>query len=121
MTRPDCSPIREQISWHHYGGIFLLSLATLVLELALTRVLSVLFTRGAAGFNRWYACDLVGAGVGCAMIALVIPTFGGSGAIVIAAVLGLLAAVVFGLRWARGLALAGAVLGITMFGIACIA
>jgi len=41
MTRPDCSPIRERISWRHYGGIFLLSLATLVLELALTRVLSV--------------------------------------------------------------------------------
>ena len=33
--------MRERISWRHYGGIFLLSLATLVLELALTRVLSV--------------------------------------------------------------------------------
>src|SRR6266540_3196065 len=41
MTRPDCSTIRERISWRHYGGIFLLSLATLLLELALTRVLSV--------------------------------------------------------------------------------
>jgi len=41
MTRPDCSTIREKISWRHYGGIFLLSLATLLLELALTRVLSV--------------------------------------------------------------------------------
>src|SRR5215472_12520554 len=41
MTQPDCPPIRERISWRHYGGIFLLSLATLVLELALTRVLSV--------------------------------------------------------------------------------
>src|SRR2546428_5155694 len=30
-----------QISWHHYVGIGLLSLATLLLELALTRVLSV--------------------------------------------------------------------------------
>src|SRR5262245_33582777 len=29
------------IGWHHYVGIFLLSLATLMLELALTRVLSV--------------------------------------------------------------------------------
>jgi hypothetical protein len=192
MTRLDCSPLREKISWRHYGGIFLLSLATLVLELALTRVLSValwyhfgflvistallallfgaltvggfwlmqripfdpfslfadrqqllfmllyyvilalpffcaglalalLFTRGAARISRLYACDLVGAGVGCAMIALVIPAFGGSGAIVIAAVLGLLAAVVFGLRWARGLALAGAMLGVTTFGLACIA
>src|SRR4030095_2608475 len=41
MTRPDCVPIRERICWRHYSGIFLLSLATLVLELALTRVLSV--------------------------------------------------------------------------------
>src|SRR2546426_2905858 len=31
----------EQISWYHYIGIFLFSLATLLLELALTRVLSV--------------------------------------------------------------------------------
>ena len=220
MTRPDCAPIRERIGWRHYSGMFLLSLATLVLELALTRVLSValwyhfgflvistallgfgasgvvlalwqglreraaldralallallfgvltvggfwllqripfdpfslfadrqqllfmllyyvvlalpffcaglalalLFTRGAAQINRLYACDLVGAGVGCALIALVIPTFGGSGAIAIAAVFGLLAAIVFGLRWARGLALVGAVLGVATFGLACIA
>src|SRR5438552_9617223 len=31
----------ERISWYHYVGIFLFSLATLLLELALTRVLSV--------------------------------------------------------------------------------
>src|SRR5438045_9282125 len=31
----------EQISWYHYVGIFLFSLATLLLELSLTRVLSV--------------------------------------------------------------------------------
>src|SRR5437879_11340506 len=31
----------ERIGGHHYVGIFLLSLATLLLELALTRVLSV--------------------------------------------------------------------------------
>ena len=41
MIRPDCAPIRERIGWRHYSGMFLLSLATLVLELALTRVLSV--------------------------------------------------------------------------------
>src|SRR5580700_1189625 len=29
------------IRWHHYAGILLLSLATLLLELALTRVLAV--------------------------------------------------------------------------------
>jgi hypothetical protein len=212
--------MQERIGWRHYGGMFLLSLATLVLELALTRVLSValwyhfgflvistallgfgasgvvlalwqglrehaaldrtlallallfgvltvggfwlmqripfdpfslfadrqqllfmllyyvilalpffcaglalalLFTRGAARINSLYACDLVGAGVGCALIALVMPTFGGSGAIAIAAVFGLLAAIVFGLRRARGLALVGAVLGVATFGLACIA
>src|SRR5207237_6900693 len=31
----------EQISWYHYVGIFLFSFATLLLELTLTRVLSV--------------------------------------------------------------------------------
>src|SRR6266487_3190412 len=31
----------EEINWQHYAGIFILSLATLLLELALTRVLSV--------------------------------------------------------------------------------
>jgi hypothetical protein len=31
----------EQVHWWHYVGIVLLSLATLLLELALTRVLSV--------------------------------------------------------------------------------
>src|SRR5436190_21325657 len=41
MTRADLSTIQERMSWRHYVGIFLLSLATLVLELALPRVLSV--------------------------------------------------------------------------------
>src|SRR5262245_49960825 len=66
--------------------------------------LALLFTRGAAQINGLYACDLVGAGAGCALTALVMPGFGGSGAVIIAAGFGLLAAVVFGLRWARGLA-----------------
>src|SRR5215510_3461477 len=41
MARPDYSTIPEKLSWRHSVGIFLLSLATLLLELALTRVLSV--------------------------------------------------------------------------------
>jgi hypothetical protein len=41
MTRPACAPSGEQVRWHHCVGLFLLALATLVLELALTRVLSV--------------------------------------------------------------------------------
>src|SRR5215467_12898324 len=41
MTRPDFLNIQEKLNWRHSVGIFLLSLATLLLELALTRVLSV--------------------------------------------------------------------------------
>ena len=193
----------EQISWYHYVGIFLFSLATLLLELALTRVLSValwyhfgfliistallgfgasgvvlalwrrlreqvsldralaslalafgvttvicfwlmqripfdpfslltdrrqiffmplyyiiisvpffcsglalalLFTRGTQHINRLYAFDLFGAGLGCAALAVVMPVFGGSGSVVVAAAVGLLAAAVFAFRKARKLA-----------------
>ena len=210
----------QQVCWHHCVGIFLLALATLVLELALTRVLSValwyhfgflvistallgygtsgvvlalwqglreraaldrvlallalvfgvltvggfwlmqripfdpfslfaeqrqllfmslyyvlltlpffcsglalalLFTRGATQIHRLYAWDLAGAGLGCALIVLVMPAFGGSGSVVVAAALGLLAAVVFGLYTARGLALAGALFSVAAFAFACIA
>ena len=38
--KPSETPLTA-IRWPHYVGIFLLSLATLLLELALTRVLSV--------------------------------------------------------------------------------
>jgi hypothetical protein len=195
----------EQIGWRHYVGIFLFSLATLLLELSLTRVLSValwyhfgfliistallgfgasgvalalwrrlreevpldrglavlallfgvltvvcfwlmqripfdplavladrrqmlfmplyylviaapffcsglalalLFTRGAQRINRLYAFDLFGAGIGCAALALVMPAFGGSGSVVVAAALGMLAATVFAFTNARLIAIA---------------
>src|SRR5512145_315036 len=41
MTRLVCAPGQEPIRWYHCVGRFLLSMATLLLELALTRVLSV--------------------------------------------------------------------------------
>ena len=41
MTRRVCVPGQEPIRWSHGVGLFLLALATLLLELALTRVLSV--------------------------------------------------------------------------------
>jgi hypothetical protein len=206
MTRSPCAPRQAQIRWHHCVGLFLLALATLVLELALMRVLSValwyhfgflvistallgfgtagvvlavwpwlrehaaldrllallalmfgvltisgfwfmqripfdpfslfteprqllfmllyyvlltlpffcaglalalLLTRGVVHIPRLYACDLAGAGLGCALLALVMPAFGGSGSVVVAAALGLLAAVVFGLHAARRVALTG--------------
>jgi hypothetical protein len=192
----------DRIGWHHYVGILLLSMATLLLELALTRVLSValwyhfgfliistallgfgtsgvvlalwrglrervsldralallamafgvlavgcfwlmqhipfdpfsllangrqiffmplyyliisvpffcsglalalLFTRGTRQINRLYAFDLFGAGVGCAALAVVMPAFGGSGSVVVAAGLGLLAAAVFAVSKAKKL------------------
>src|SRR5262249_34457478 len=203
MTRPDFPNLQEKLSWRHSVGIFLLSLATLLLELALTRVLSValwyhfgfliistallgfgasgvvlalwrwlrervsldqalsalalafgaltigcfwlmqripfdpfslmadrrqilfmplyyliisapffcsglalalLFTRGTRQINQLYAFDLFGAGLGCVAIAVVMPRFGGSGSVVVAAALGLLAAAVFAVNKARMLA-----------------
>ena len=77
--------------------------------------LALLFTRGSRQVNRLYAFDLVGAGLGCAAIAVVMPAFGGSGSVVVAAALGLLSAVVFGFRGTRGLATAAAVLCLVTF------
>src|SRR2546421_9167011 len=66
--------------------------------------LALLFSRGGHRVNRLYAFDLVGAGIGCAALALIMPAFGGSGSAVFAAALGLLAAVIFGFRSARKIA-----------------
>lgn len=209
-----------RIGWHHYIGVFLLSLATLLLELALTRVLSValwyhfgfliistallgfgasgvvlalsrglrervsldwalaslaftfgvltvvcfwlmqrvpfdpfslladrrqlllmplyyivislpffcsglalalLFTRGTRQINRLYAYDLLGAGMGCAALALVLPAFGGSGAVVVAAAVGLLAATVFAINTARGVAGASLMLCVAALALASFA
>src|SRR4029450_7435039 len=63
--------------------------------------LALLFTRGARQVNRLYAFDLFGAGLGCVALAVVMPVCGGSGSVIMAAALGLLAAVIFGLRPAR--------------------
>jgi len=210
----------ERIRWHHYIGVFLLSLATLLLELALTRVLSValwyhfgfliistallgfgasgvvlalwrslrervsldralaslafafgvltlvcfwlmqrvpfdpfslladrrqlflmplyyiiislpffcsglvlalLFTRGTEQINRLYAFDLLGAGMGCAALVLVLPAFGGSGAVVVAAALGLLAATVFAINTARVVAGVSLVFCVAAFALASFA
>jgi hypothetical protein len=79
--------------------------------------IALLFTRYSAQVNRLYAADLLGAGLGCAAIAVVMPTFGGSGAVVIAAVLGLLAAVVFGWSESRRVSAYAGVLGVIMFAL----
>src|SRR5256885_1795948 len=66
--------------------------------------LALLFTRGGPRVNRLYAFDLVGAGIGCAALALIMPAFGGSGSAGFAAAPGLLAAAIFGFRSARTIA-----------------
>ena len=47
--------------------------------------IALLLARCTAQVNRLYAADLLGAGVGCASLAVVMPAFGGSGSVVIAA------------------------------------
>ncbi len=74
--------------------------------------LALLFTRGSAVVNRLYAFDLLGAGLGCAAIALVMPQFGGAGSVVIAAAIGLIAAATFGWQRARPIAVLGAGLAV---------
>src|SRR6476620_996385 len=83
--------------------------------------LALLFTRGGTSVNRLYAFDLVGAGLGCAGLALIMPLFGGSGSVVVAAALGLLAAAVFGFRPARKIASVAALLALGVFTLAFVA
>ena len=49
---------------------------------------SLLLSRGSNDVSRIYAFDLVGAGLGCAAIAIVMPLFGGSGSVIIASIRG---------------------------------
>jgi spermidine synthase len=81
-------------------------------------VIALLFSRRSTEVNRLYAADLVGAGTGCGAIAIVMPVFGGSGSVLMAALLGFLAATVFGWSQARRFALAGGVLATCMLPIA---
>ena len=83
--------------------------------------LALLFTRGTAVVNRLYAFDLLGAGLGCAAIALVMPRFGGAGSVAIAAAVGLAAAATFGWRRARPVGIASAMLAIGAVALASVA
>ena len=58
-------------------------------------VIGLLLTRAESSANRLYAGDLVGAGLGCAAIALVMPQFGGPGSVLVSAAFGALAASAF--------------------------
>jgi len=74
--------------------------------------IALLLTRGPQQVNRLYAADLLGAGIGCALLPVVLPLFGGSGAVVCAALLAMLSAVVFGHREARGTSAVAIMFGI---------
>ncbi len=83
--------------------------------------IALLFTRGAQEVNRLYAVDLLGAGIGCAAIAVVMPALGGSGCVIVAATLGFFAATVFGLTRAGRLSVTGALLGFSALALASVA
>jgi len=80
--------------------------------------LGLLFTRATARIHTLYAFDLVGAGAGCAAIALVMPRFGGSGSVVVAAALGMAAAAVFAFSGARKFVALALMLCAATFGLA---
>jgi SAM-dependent methyltransferase len=83
--------------------------------------IALLLFRGRQNANRLYAADLLGAGLGCAAIAVVMPMFGGSGSVLVAAGLGFIAALAFGFAEARPLAAAGITLAILALPLALIA
>jgi len=77
--------------------------------------IALLLSRETADVNRLYAADLTGAGLGCASVAVVMPLLGGSGSVVFAGALGLLAAAVFfGVRRPRAMIAAGMLATITL-------
>ncbi len=80
--------------------------------------LALLFTRGGSKINALYAFDLFGAGIGCAALAIVMPAFGGSGAVSIAAALGCLAAGIFGFRETKKLKYVSAFFVVVFFALA---
>jgi spermidine synthase len=78
--------------------------------------ISLLLTRGSKQINRLYAYDLLGAGVGCALITLVIPRFGGTGSVMLAAFVGALSAACFVWGSRRVLATTAALVSVVLLG-----
>ena len=76
--------------------------------------ISLLLTRGSKSINRLYGYDLLGAGAGCALVALVIPRFGGSGSVLVAAFVGALSAVCFTWNSRRVLATTAAIFSLAL-------
>jgi hypothetical protein len=80
-------------------------------------VIALLFSRRSTEVNRLYAFDLLGAGIGCAGLALVMPAFGGAGSVLLAALFGFISAAVFGWSQARRFALIGVALAVCLLPI----
>jgi hypothetical protein len=78
--------------------------------------ISLLLTRGSKEINRLYAYDLLGAGVGCALVAAVITRFGGTGSVLVAACVGALSAACFASGSRRVLACGGALVAVVLLG-----
>ncbi len=62
-------------------------------------VIGVLLTSYHEQINRLYFADLIGAGIGCFSIVILIPFVGGSGTILVAAIIAFLSAVIFANSW----------------------
>jgi hypothetical protein len=78
--------------------------------------ISLLLTRGSGDVNRLYAYDLVGAGIGCALVTFTIPKFGGSGAVLFSAFVGALAAICFSGWTRRTVSSASAIVAVLLLG-----
>jgi SAM-dependent methyltransferase len=81
----------------------------------------LLLFRGREYTHQLYAADLLGAALGCTAIVFVMPIFGGSGSVVIAAAFGFLAASVFGLAETKSFAVLGVTLAILAVPLALMA
>jgi spermidine synthase len=118
MQRIPFDPFGQIFHWSQFLFMPLYYLNLVVPFFFSGLVIALLFSHRSSEVNRLYAADLVGAGIGCAAITVVMPVFGGSGSILMAALLGFLAATVFGWSQARRFAVAGAVLALCILPIA---
>ncbi len=118
MQRIPFDPFGQIFHWSQFLFMPLYYLNLVVPFFFSGLVIALLFSRRSSEVNRLYAADLVGAGIGCSAITAVMPVFGGSGSVLIAALLGFLAATVFGWVQARRLAVAGAFLASCLLPIA---
>ena len=83
--------------------------------------ISLLLSRAGRKVNRLYAADLLGAGLGCVAVCAVMPAFGGSGSVAVAAMFGMLAALAFNAFRLSKLTAFGAVAATVMLALAFVA